>query len=356
MTSIIKLWETIDKVVNGQRVQPSAVIIPQTNVLGRGAEMAEPFEVNKDYFEVRINQLFLKNERKWLTQIDPMVFVVSEFLYNKKNQIVPYVVGPGLVRQLQLQKVPQGMIFRNEKVAGLHPYRGGALTLTVVLCQIPVDSPAQALLGVIEKAAKAFDFATVLSTYITIGKVILEGIESLFGLNDTLPLVGLRTTFDPDAGDLFTPNYFALIDAANVNPHQLCVRDNQLLKANSMEPYNDADFVLYSVVRAPDRKRNDIEQLPFYEIWERAVNEAISLKDGSWNNAKGIMIELVNALYLSPDLTRGQVDSLSNEYWQDLKVMHDQTVKASSLSGSERGTQDDRLDDARHMANLILQD
>ena len=358
MGSFSELWDKItNNIINSAREQPTAVAIPPDNV-DRRAQMAQQFEEHKDYFQVRVNQLFLKHDRKWLTEIDPMVFVVSEFQYKGEPQTVPYVVGPALI-QKHIQKIPKGMVFTNERVAGLHPYRGGDLKLSVVLCQVPVGKPAQAFLKVIEQASKTFDFATALGTYITIGQVILEGVDALFGLDETKPLVGHRTSFDKQAGDQFTPGYFALINEPDVKPQELWVRDNQLLKGDSVdkaEAYREADFVLYSIVRAPDGKRNDIEQLPFYELWKSAVNEATSLKEGSWDNAKGNLITLINALALSPDLTRQQASEMINEYPALLKSMREQTEKAGKMGQGKPDERADALDDVRKLASSILKD
>lgn len=349
MASLSDVWNYItNTIVTSPREQPSTVTIPLDNI-DRKDQMTQPFDPGKDYFQVRINQLFLKEERKWFTQIDPMVTVVSEFQYNGKRIAVPYVVGP---TKQSCQQFPHGMIFSNEKVAGLHPYRGDAVTLSVVLCQMPVGSPAKALLSVIEQASKAFDFATALGTYITIGNVILDGMDKLLGLDGTLPLIGLKSTFDREAGDLFRPSYFALIDAQDVNPQELWVKDNQLLKDG--REYREADFVLYSIVRSPDRKRSDIEQLPFNSLWERAVTEAMSLKDGSWDTAKANLLSLLSTIRLSPDLTWDHADELIKKYPPLLKSMYEAQKGASKLGAVKGGGSEEEMDSIRDMAASIL--
>jgi hypothetical protein len=362
MISFSELWGKItDNIINSEREQPTAVHIPPENVdpdmPERKAQMARQFEGHKDYFLVRVNQLFLQHDREWFTQVDPMVIVVSEFQYKGKQQTVPYVVGPSLIQQKFPNGAPKGMVITNEKVAGLYPFRGGELKLSVVLCQTPVGKPAQAFLKMIERSSKAFDFATALGSYITIGQVVLEGIDAMFGVNGTQPLVGYRTTIDKNAGDEFKPGYYALINKSGVKESELWVIDDKLLKGESKDvakDYCESDFVLYSIVRPPDGKRDDIEQLPFYELWERAVNEATLLKEGGWDNARGTLVALINALALSPDLTRRQAMELMNEYSTLLKPMYEQAKKASTLSDYKRDETEDELDDVRRMASSIL--
>jgi hypothetical protein len=278
-----------------------------------------------------------------------MVSVISEFQYNKKQRTVPCVIGP---TQQSCQQFPHGMIFSNARVAGIHPYRGDAVTLAVVLCQVPVGSPAKALLSVIEQASKAFDFGTALGSYITIGNIILDGIEKLFGLNGTVPLIGLKTTFDPQADDPFRPGYFALIDEPDVKADDLHVKGNKLIKDG--EEYRNADFVLYSIVRAPDRQRSDVEQLPFYELWESAVKEAMSLKDGSWDIAKGNLLSLLSAIRLSPDLSWDQADELIKKYPPLLKSIYESQKGSANLAGKKGIAAEEPMDSVRSMAASVL--
>ncbi len=358
MKNFAQLWGSVttaisEHVVTSQRKPPSTLQIPLDHT-DRQAQMSDPFLPDQDYFQVRINQLYLADERKWFTEVDPMVFVVSEFLYNKAQQSVPYVVGPSMMKEFG-QKLPHGMIFSDTRVAGLHPYCGDAVTLSVVLCQVPVGSPAQTFLGVIERAASALDFGSALGTYLTIGKVLLDGFDSLFGLKGIQPLIGLRKTVDPQAGDTLRPAYYALIDDGDVPIQELWVCENTLMRGSSMDtaqPYRDSDFVLYSLVRQPDKRRTDVQKLDFYDLYQRALSDAISNKPGAWDNAKGSLITLVNNLTLSPDLIPAQAKELTAQYIESLKTAHEQVNMLGNLS--MKAAEPDQLEEARNLATSIM--
>ena len=99
MPTLPSLWSTIQNaILSSPRQAPSTVAIPADHT-DRAPQLAGAFEANKDYFLVRVNQLFLRSDRKWLTEIDPLAFVVSEFNYSKKPQVAPFVVGPGMLAQ-----------------------------------------------------------------------------------------------------------------------------------------------------------------------------------------------------------------------------------------------------------------
>jgi hypothetical protein len=137
-----------------------------------------------------------------------------------------------------------------------------------------------------------------------------------------------------------------------MDPQTLKVENNKLMKDG--KEYRDADFVLYSIVRSPDGKRSDIEQLPFYDLWEQAVKEAMSLKDGSWETAKANLLALMSAVRLSPDLTWEHADKLIAEYPPRLKSIHETQIKASKLGKVNGAGGEEEMDSVREMASSIL--
>src|SRR3712207_343875 len=106
------LWERIRQ---SPAQLPTRIDIPRTQV-DRGSALGGSFQPNTHYFQVRVNEMFLANERQWFSVYDPMIFVVSEFTYDKRVEAVPFVVGPALMEQHK-QPVPQGMIFADTRVA-----------------------------------------------------------------------------------------------------------------------------------------------------------------------------------------------------------------------------------------------
>ena len=325
MKSFIDLWkDVVQRVVQSPREQPSAVTIPNNHV-DQQQLLDGPFKRDTHYFQVRVNEMYLAHQRKWFSAIDPMLFVVSEFTYDKKEQSVPFLIGPAMMKN-KLNELPQGMLFRDTRVAGIHPYRGGRLTLSVVLCQVKVGDYARQLLGLLEGAANTLDFSTALGSYVEIAGVILDGFEAMLGLGDTTPLVGLRCEFDPDAGDPFAPGFFALIDKPDVSARSLWVRDRQLMKGDSLAesiPYRDADFVLYSVVRPPENSRTDLDKLAFYPLWERVQREATTPTEENYASARSNMVSLYQTIVLSPDLITSQAEALADDYGKRMKELYD---------------------------------
>lgn len=299
-------------------------------------------EAGKHYFSVRINEVFLSYSRKWAVTYDPMVFTVSEFDYDGKKATVPFVVGATLLKD-KMEKLPEGMIFQDTRVAGLHPYNGGPLAFSIVLCRVEQTNYLRKLMEVIEGASSTYtaDFATILTDYLKIAKVVMSGVESLLGLEETEPLVGFRREFDPDAGDDFRAGYYVLFNSDNdgIDENKLWVAGNRLLYGDSLaaaKEFRKEDYVLYSITGTADR--SDTKSLPFYQHWKDVSSYATQLTnidDKNWDIIRGKMFALQDALRLSPDLTPQQSASLFEGFKNEILE-----IKKSKnfLSGGKHGS------------------
>ena len=297
-----------------------------------GAKLGGAFVPDRHYFTVRVNRMYLHNKREWTSLLDPMVVCMSEFLYDKKEQdAVPFVIGP-----TRIQQIAKGVNLSDSdtRVAGIHPYRGGRLKITIVLLQVQRDV-AKDLLKMVESTAGALDFGAGLSTYLKIGNVLLDGIDSLFGLSGTEPVVGHSKQFDPDGGDEFVPGYYALIDLpeSQFSADRLWVKKNELCEGPNMlaaQPLRTADYVLYSITQTD--RRSDIRALPFYPLWERVQKEAGAGRPDAFENAKTLLSGLVQDMRLSADLTEDQCTEIVADWRKKTRERYDEAVGIGKLA------------------------
>jgi hypothetical protein len=361
MPSIIErcsdIWNTF---THSEAKIPSRVDIPSGHVVD-GGDLGTNFKPNEHYFQVRINEMYLTYGRQFWTDFDPMVFVISEFDYNKEKQAVPFIVGPMMMEkhgkiEKDDKKMPKGMIFSDTRVAGLHPYSGGRLILSVVLYQAQRGNYAKEILRLVENAANVLDFSTALSTYTKIANVVLDGVEALFGLGNLNPVMGFRKECDPDANDKLTPSYFALVNKPEdqLDIDQLWVSNNRLLYGESKEkakPFRSADFVLYSI--AQTSARSDLTTLPFYPLWERVIEEATGPTEENWKSAKSNMLSLFQTMMLSPDLTESHALKLTEEYRTRMKLVRDHALRTVAM-GDKKKPKPVELDTVRQKSIEIL--
>jgi hypothetical protein len=295
----------------------------------------EPFRRDQHYFVVKVNQIFLKYDRQFWTTYAPMALVVSEFDYDEQAKVVPFVVGPSLLEKDKIE-LPSGFVFSDTKVAGIHPYKGGGLKLTVILYQVKRIDLAKKMLSMVERVASVLDFSQTLAAYVKISGVLVDIVETIISSDDdNQPLIGLRKEFDPI--DDFSPGYFALIDSRNVkiDVSRLWVTDNKLLAGDSREtaePFTDANYVLYSVRQT--KARDDVTKLGFYQQWKVALAESSSHEPKKWKSARASWASLCQMMSLSPDLAFAQVGDLAKECWAKMEERHDLATATHAKMGA----------------------
>jgi len=310
----------------------------------KGDQLGPRFEAGQHYFQIVINEMFLANQRQWFVNYDPMAFVASSYIYDKQLETLPLVVGPTLLQQFK-QEVPLGMIFQNTPASALHPYQGGSLTLVIILNRLQRQNNAEKVLQVVESVSGAVDPTQAFSAYLTIAKTVLDGIETLLGLQQTIPVVGYRISINPVIGQVLEPTYFVLIDedARLIQQNNFWVRDWRLYSGpdkNTAAPYHDHDFILFSI--AQGTKREDERTLPFYPLWESTLDLAARPSEGDfyWKEAKAQFNTLKRELLNSPDLTKPDSKRLRDQYFNELvdqrqETLRDSTLAPQPLSGAE---------------------
>jgi hypothetical protein len=295
------------------------------------------FQKDGHYFQVRVNELYLPYDRQWFVDYEPLVFAVTECTYDGKPQAIPTMVGPQLMPKLPTGELPDRMQFSNTRVAGLHPYRGGRLTLTIVLYRSKRKDIAERLLKFIESTANALSFATVVETYLKVANVVVSGVEELAGLGSLDPLLGLRREFDPDAGDPFTPGYFVLAKKTGLDVGKLWVKGGQLLFGDTLataQAFRDAEYVLFSIM--PATERSDVDLLPIYALYQEAKKKAALAGPDNWEVAKANLAALFQLMISSPDLLADQADKLTDGYIDELTKIHAKADKMKSLALTKR--------------------
>lgn len=341
MKSLVERCGDIWKSIRQSPAKIPTQVAISTDHVDEGEKLGNAFRKDEHYFQVRINEMYLDYARKWFSNYDPMVFVVSEFTYDKEMKTVPLVVGPTMMEKYfkKKEEIPKGMVFSDTRVAGLHPYCGGRLNLSVVLCQLKRGDYIQKFVPMVEKACSVLPFSTELSTYLKIAEVVVDGIEEVLGSNNTKPLIGFRKDFDPDAGGLLKPGYFALInmDQKKLDSNKLWVSENRLYYGEGIkesEPFRYADYVLYSITQTDER--SDEMMLPFYPQWERVIQEATVPRDEYWKNAKAYMSVVYQTMMLSPDLTPNHASKLYQKYLSRMKLLHENALESVRMGAQEK--------------------
>lgn len=303
----------------------AAVAIPSAHV-DFGDDLSEPFRSMEHYFTVRINEMFLAQGREWFVSYVPTVFALTEFTYDKDRVSVPLVVGPKLIEATG-QKLPDGMLIRDTRVAGAVPYSGDKLTITMILNRVVKTDHAAQLLDIVKSVTDAFGMGVALGPYLQVAQAVRDGMESLLGLGSEAVL-GVRHEIDTNAGDVFRPGFSALLSTELEPPDMLWVRNRRLYAGpdeDNLRRLRDRDYVLYSVTRTS--MRDDVESMAwFVHLWERVVCQARRGSEDGLRSALDDFTVLAEEIYLSPDLTRPQKLALIQSKRAEISALHEAVV------------------------------
>jgi hypothetical protein len=348
MPTPTELWNFIRA---RRAVVPSFKKISSDRWLDQNSSIA-PILPEKSYFAVVVDELFLENSTQWFQQVDPMVIAITEFVYDAKAVTLPFVIGPKLLGN-HANKVPQGMLYRETRVAGVHPFRGGRVVSTIMLCQVSRLNYAREILKIVESVANAVPVAGALLTYSRYAEPLLDGIETLFGMDETTPLVGVRQEFDHDTGNPIAPAYYALIDGpeAKFPVNRFWVRDGRLLigdREEDLVPFRDASYVLFSTRGVAEF--GDLSSLSQHQSVKSVMDLAASPDEADWKRVKAELVVLLRQLITSADLIRDQALRYHESIVKEALRAHEYTIKIGKLSSQSKSEEQDEL---RRVVNLL---
>jgi hypothetical protein len=348
---VSKIYGFVQDLAAGPLKQPKAVIIPAANCRPAGSSGTE-VKKDKCYLTLTVNELYLSNARKWFVDYQPMVVFATTFMQGGSTVTVPSVVGPSLLEQPS-KKLPQGLLLNNIEVAGSIPYRGGNLTISVLLYRVQHTNHAKDLLKVVEGVSKAIGPTADLGMLTKIGGTLMDGVGSLLALGDTEPIMGQRFTMSPVGG--ITTFYAALIGpGSQATPDSLSVDYGKLRSGTGQDAavFTTDDYVLYSLA-APTR-RTDESALSFYPLYQRAKQDAFRGGDDNWKTAKATFSEVWQQMLVSPDLIPEQAEELFGDWKTQLlaEKKRGEEVRVMSTGKKTEATVDMRTRTAATVLDL----
>jgi hypothetical protein len=298
-----------------------------------------PFVPRQHYIQILVNDMYLAKEREWWVRYAPVALVAPTYMYDNEYKTAPVIIGPALFQQFS-KDIGDGTIIRNAPVSSMHPYWGGAVTLTVIFSKVEKEDNADKVLDVLETFA---DIASPLtpaipfSSYLKIAGNVMNGMRVLLNLPKTQPILAYRETINPQINQTLEPQHLVLIDTPGLNDAEKSkfqVKNGQLYygeKDASAVPYRKSDFILLEI--AQGSQRSDEGTLAFYPLWEqtRRLGLQSAVQDGYWAEAKNQFNALKVAISESPDLTEPDASRLLEGYLSEMKKIRQGGAEEQSL-------------------------
>jgi hypothetical protein len=280
------------------------------------------------YFQLRLTQMRLTDDRRWFKEIVPAAFVITEFNHGPQRARRPFFVSNGL-----LPFVPAGVNvdqlrvnFRNTLVLGPTPDVGGDVVLFVGLFQMAIKDQRKSAFSVLEKLFQVMPGPV--GDYLKLADKLADEIASCLGDENLSCLLGDRSTL----GDGLPPAGYQVYLKANGAPldkSTLAVVEDTLMqqKNGQLVPVTDRDYCFVKVEHLA--QRNDYASLPFHAVFETARQ---SLVKGDSDTARLQMLECIGMVYGSLDLSEDDKARLIAFY--QAKLLAIQTVRGGAANGA----------------------
>ena len=313
---------------------------------------APTFVENRHYVQILVNQMWLSSARNWWVHYDPVVLVVTSYIYGTEVKSVPMMVGPMLFKEYS-KEIAGGSVIRNAPVTNLHPYRGGSVSLQVIFNKVQHKNNSDRLLKALESITSAASPVTTtipFTSYLQMADGVMGGMEILFDIPQTKPVIAYSESKNPQIKQIFKPEYLVLIDAPAMSKEEEAkfrVVDNQLHYEDEKEgllPYKKNDFIVLQIAQGDHR--TDEEVLPFYQTWLETRRLGLQSRnvDVLWQEAKDHFNTLKIALYESPDLNKPDVKFYYDQFFKELKAIRLDAGAMATLKTEEFPLGDDFLE------------
>lgn len=292
------VWQFVRGLFVSQATQYTAYEIP----LDRVTPQPPSNEATADthYFRLRVSQMWLRNDRQFLTTFEAAVHSVVACAFGDQEVEIANVADTA---RLGLKGANGGFIGRNFILLPLVPFRGGAVRIAAGLYGVPRQDLAAKFLNVMGDFAKVV-VVPQLSALISLAQPVAKGLQSLFTNPDAIRLGYHNVFFGAGETPALQQRCIALIRAKenDVPRLKLFVKDDQLRVDDGSadgQPYEDNDFMLLRLdVRT---ERDDIGQLS--KIEQPMTRAETFLVDENEVEAKKAYIEAVKAALTAPELT-----------------------------------------------------
>ena len=303
------------------------------------------FEPNEVYLEVRVEQIWLTNERELWREFQPFAAVVAEFTRSGERVTVPALLGASqLSSKLNLVSDKDAIEIRNLRTLGPVPYEGDDLSLLIALFRTQTRNWLTDTISLIATVAGAISAPGIGQVKPAVDAIVTavtgflgqDGIELRCGQYQSWSRA--EDTARPGAGDL-TPMHYVVMRkpvGRGDGPHQardFTVRDGRLGRriGGEFTPYTEHDFIMLSI--EPRRLRDDYKRLDFYKYWQQTQ---AALSQGELTTAERMWRRTAGALY-TDELTTIQQEVLYAEYQARYKQMQDRFAEADERAF--RGTE-----------------
>ncbi len=295
-------------------------------------------KAGEHYFRLLLVEMFLVNDRKWLTDWFPVVHTAISFKFGDQQELLTNVAGESFLNQLGQQK-PGRIIGLNYPVTPLLPFNGGTIELTSGLVGVAGGNDVLACLQILGSFSQLL-LVPQLSAALAVAMPLADGVAKFVGATENQMLLGLHQSWSAATGgaNVLRAGYFVVIaaDSKTIAPQNLFVVDDGLRYGNKIEtstPLTDYDYMLFRLERRDER--DDWDSLTaIQKPYERAIE---MLEAGNLEQADAFIRTAKAVAFTAKELTakvdrRRVIEQLEKAYQEAHNLLGTRAAGAFDVS------------------------
>jgi hypothetical protein len=336
----MKPLEWFEKLWKGTgRSNQYMMLPPEQTRLSSGTQTDNTeLKAGEHYFRLLLVEMFLANDRKWLTDWFPVVHTAISFKFGDQQELLTHVAGESFLNQLGQQK-PGRIIGLNYPVTPLLPFNGGTIELNSGLVAVAGGNDVLACLQILGSFSQLL-LVPQLSAALAVAMPLADGVAKFVGATQNQMFLGLHQSWSSASGgaNVLRAGYFVVIaaDSKTIVPQNLFVVDDGLRYGNKIEsstPLTDYNYMLFRLERRDERDDWD-SLIAIQKPYERAIE---MLEAGNIEQADAFIRAAKAAAFTAKELTakidrRRVIEQLEKAYQEANNLLGTRATDAFDVS------------------------
>ena len=306
----MSFWQNFSELFSCEAKKYKTVFIPDYRV--DVDYDTTPIKAGEAYCRLILVEMRLSKQIDWFKARYPVVHSAIRFNYGGDKVTVPYLAGPGFIRDLTQENLDR-VIPCNHYLTPLFPFNQGEVEIQVGLFSMVANDPITKFITTIGRFTALLPVPE-LSTVLNLTEPVYKGIEDLIGIGDSCLNLGYQQTFSEaggGGGNDLRAGYFVVILAEDqqIDSNVLCVVNDSLGVASPgkvkafLRNKKTLDGYSYMLFRIEKRTAQDWESLGHIKDLVYKAQDAVA--EGKYSEVKSNLLPAIRiAVFRSPDVAK----------------------------------------------------
>ena len=243
---------------------------------GRNLGEEPMLTAGEHYFQLWLNELYLKSDRDWFNSYYPVVHSLVRFNFGNRQVEIPYIAGPSNLNDVDSNNLDK-VIQLNYPLTPLMPFNGGTVEMSAGILAMQGKDYTNGFIKVLEDFSGLITVPP-LSLALNVAGTLVKGVSELLRANNGELHLGLHQTFtgkDSGGANRLRSGYIVVIlaETDQIATDSLWVLSDRLYKgSNQRDLFTDYTYMLFRIDKCENR--DDWKAITYInDPYEEAISE-----------------------------------------------------------------------------------